>query len=588
MMLRDSWNRVRRRRLPFVAAAVGLLLLGAALAGITRLAAQELKAARTAAETGAAGAAAHSQNWTSFFGNDAQSYSPLAQITRDNVKQLAPAWTFPLSLHGLESAPLVVDGVLYLEAPTNDVYAMDAATGKQLWKYTYRKPGTEDAAREGGKGRGLASGFGMIFMGTNDNHVVAIDMKTGNEAWNVEVENRKKCGCGINSAPILVKDKVVAGVTGGEVAHRGYLNAFDAKTGKLVWRFYPIPAPSEPGSETWSGDSWKLGGGSTWYTGAYDPELNLIYWGTSNPSSDFYGGDRMGANLYTDSLVALDADTGKLKWYFQETPHDLWDYDSNPEPTLFDVTQNGATQKLVVHSSKNGYAYVYNRVTGKLLRAFPYVDTINWTKGLDKDGKPINPVVVPEAGKGDLLFCPGTPGGRNRNHSAYSPRTGLWYTTALEICSHLNVEKRNIDEVKEGEGWFAGTHNDEPSKTAPPHISAFDPLTGKKQWTFLTTWGNASSLLATAGDLIFAGDVEGKAFALDARTGEKIWSFDTGAVVAGAPISYAINGRQYVAIASGGGSILDPRITLFYPESKGKIPETAPSRLTVFALPDGK
>ena len=572
-----------RRRLALAAIGAGLLLLCAALAGMTRVAAQEVKAAR------AAGVDSHSQNWTTFFGNEqAWSYSPLAQITRDNVKQLAPVWTFPAGGRGLESAPLIIDGVLYLEAPTNDVFAMDAATGKQIWKYTYRKPSTDgaEAGEERGKGRGLASGFGMLFMGTNDNHVVAIDMKTGAETWNIEVEDRKKCSCGINSAPLLVKDKVVTGVTGGEVAHRGYLTAFDAKTGKLVWRFYPIPAPGEPGSETWSGDSWKLGGGSTWYTGSYDPELNVIYWGIGNPSSDFYGGDRMGSNLYTDSLVALNADTGKLKWYFQETPHDLWDYDSDPEPVLIDAGPNGAQQKLVVHSSKNGYAYVFNRATGKLLRTFPYVDTINWTKGLDHNGKPLDPVVVPEAGK-DNLFCPGTEGGRNRNHSAYSPRTGWWYSTALELCSHLNVVKKNFPDVKEGDAWFAGTHTDVPSVSAPPHIAAFDPLTGKKQWTFPTTYANASSLLATAGDLIFAGDVEGNAFALDARTGEKIWSFDTGAIVASPPVSYSIDGRQYVAIASGGGSIVDGRITLFWPESKGHIPQT-PSRLTVFALPDGK
>ena len=242
----------------------GFILLGATLVISPRTAAQESKTAKT----GSSGS--HSQNWTSFFGNDlAWSYSPLAQITRDNVKQLVPVWTFPVALHGLESAPLVIDGVLYLETPTNDVYALDAATGKQLWKYTYRRADGE--AARGGKGRGLASGFGLIFMGTNDNHIVAIDMKTGKEAWNVEVENRANCSCGINSAPLLVKDKIVTGVTGGEVAHRGYLTAFDAKTGKLVWRFYPIPAPGEAGSETWSGDSWKLGGGSTWFTGSYDP-----------------------------------------------------------------------------------------------------------------------------------------------------------------------------------------------------------------------------------------------------------------------------------------------------------------------------
>jgi alcohol dehydrogenase (cytochrome c) len=576
MPLRIFWNGVARNRLRLAAGFLGVVLLCASLAGITRIAAPELKTVRAASVEN------YSQGWTTFFGNiQAWSYSPLAQITRDNVKHLTRVWTFFAGGRRLESAPLVVDGILYLETPTNDVFAMDAATGKKIWKYTYRKSPAYPASQKD-TGRGLATGFGMIFMGTNDNHVVAIDAKTGNETWNVEVESRYKCNCGINSAPLLVKDKVVTGVTGGEVAHRGYLSAFDAKTGKFVWRFYPIPAPGEPGSETWSGDSWKLGGGSTWYTGSYDPDLNLIYWGIGNPSSDFYGGDRIGSNLYTDSLVALNADTGKLKWYFQETPHDLWDYDSDPEPVLFDSGKSGATQRLVVHSSKNGYAYVLDRVTGKLLRTFPYVDTINWTKGLDKNGKPLDPVLVPEPGK-DNLICPGVLGGRNRNHSAYSPRTGWWYSTSLELCSYLSVEKKDPAKVKEGDGWFAGTHKDEPNPNSSPHISAFDPLTGKKLWTFFTTYGNTSSLLATAGDLIFAGDVEGYAFALDAQTGEKIWSSDTGAIVASPPVSYSINGRQYIVIASGGGSFIDGAITLYWPESKGHIPR-AGSRLSVFAL----
>jgi alcohol dehydrogenase (cytochrome c) len=565
-------------RLRLAAVPLFLFLLGPIL-GATQVAAQDHKAGRAEQDD------KQSQDWPTFFGNDrAWSYSPLAQITKENVKQLKPVWTFAPGGRGLEAAPLEVGGVLYLVDPSNDVFALDAVTGKSIWKFSYRKA-ADEANPQRDKARGLAFGFGMIFEGTNDNHVLAINAQTGSEVWNVEVEDRAKCGCGINSAPLVVKDKVVTGVTGGEVAHRGYLSAFDAKTGKLAWRFYPIPAPGEPGSETWSGDSWKLGGGSTWYTGSYDPELNLIFWGTSNPSSDFYGGDRVGTNLYTDSLLALDADTGKLKWYYQETPHDLWDYDSNPEPVLIDVEQNGARQRWVVHSSKNGYAYVFDRATGKLIRFFPYVDTINWSKGLDANGKPIDPV-IPEPGKDDL-FCPGTEGGRNRNHSAYSPRTGWWYTTALELCSHLMVERKDPKDVKEGDGWFAGTHKDVPNANSPPHISAFDPLTGKKQWTFPTTYANASSLLATGGDLIFAGDVEGHAFALDARTGEKVWSFDTGAIVASPPISYSIDGRQYIAIASGGGSIVDGRITLFWPESKGHIPQGG-SRLTVFALPDAK
>ena len=579
MMLRNFWNRATRSRPHFAAHFLGLLLLYAAFGGTTRVAAQQRK------EGGAASVDNDSQNWTSFFGNTkAWSYSPLAQITRGNVKQLAPVWTIPVAGRMLESAPLVMEGVLYLEDSANDVLAMDAATGKQIWKYTYQRPATTSRPQPT-RARGLAIGFGLIFMGTTDNHVVAIDAKTGIEKWNIEVESTEKCNCGINSAPLLVKDKVVTGVTGGEVAHRGYLSAFDAETGKLAWRFYPIPTPGEPGSETWPGDSWKFGGGSTWFTGSYDPELNLIYWGTGNPSSDFYGGDRMGSNLYTDSLVALNADTGKLKWYFQETPHDLWDYDSDPEPVLFDATQNGVVQRLVVHSSKNGFAYVLDRATGKLVRTFPFADNINWTKGLDKDGKPIDPM-GPETGKENLL-CPGALGGRNRNHSAYSPRTGWWYTTALEICSHEIVEKQDPAKLQEGDRWFAGTQTEQRNPNFPSHIAAFDPLTGKKQWTFPTTYPNASSLLATAGDLIFAGDLEGYAFALDARTGKKIWSFDTGAIVASPPVSYSINGRQYIAITSGGGSTVDTRIADYWPESKGHIPQADP-RLTVFALPEAK
>jgi alcohol dehydrogenase (cytochrome c) len=537
------------------------------------MAAQELTAQRIAQ------AEKEPQNWLTFLGNyQGWSYSPLNQITRENVKQLVPVWAFPTGgQNGLEAPPLVVDGVLYLENAQNYVFAADAATGKPLWTYAY-KPSSEATTQGIPAARGLATGYGMVYMGTHDNHVVAIDAKTGKEAWNVEVPDTVQC-CGMTGAPLLVKDKVVVGVTGGEVAHRGYLTAFDAKTGKMAWRFYTIPEPGEPGSETWPGDSWKTGGGSTWFTGSYDPELNLIYWGVGNPSSDFFGDHRKGSNLYTDSLIALDADTGKLKWYFQEIPHDLWDYDANAEAVLIDADQNGQKRKLVIHSNKGGYAYVIDRVTGKLVRAFPYVQTVNWSGGLDKDGKPINPVLP---GKGsDFSFCPGTLGGRNFNHSAYSPRTGLWYSNDFELCSRIEPEELN---VKEGDRFFGGTFVDSLNPNSKPNISAFDPLTGEKRWTFPTNYLNASSLLVTAGDLLFAGDVEGHAFALDAKTGAKLWSFSTGARIAAPPVSFSVNGRQYVAVSTGGGAIAERVTTEVFPETKGHLPADA-STLFVFALP---
>src|ERR1700739_326760 len=521
------------------------------------------------------------QNCLTFFVNyRAWSYSPLAQITRDNVKQLVPVWAFPTGgQNGLQAAPLVVDGVLYIENHQNHAFAVDAATGRPLWNYAYQSSRKANPSQQAVGTRGLAVGYGLVYMATRDKRLVAIDAKTGHEAWNVQVPDTTEC-CGITGAPLLVKDKVITGIVDGEFAHRGYLTAFDAKTGKMAWRFNTIPAPGEPGSETWPGESWKTGGGSTWFTGSYDPELNLIYWGIGNPSSDLFGEHRKGSNLYTDSLVALDADTGKLKWYFQETPHDLWDFDSNPEPVLIDASQNGQPRKLVLHSTKGGYAYVLDRQTGKLVKAFAYAQDINWSSGLDKDGKPLNPV-LPAKGS-SVVFCPGTLGARNFNHSAYSPRTGLWYTNDFEICDRLEPED---SDVKDGDRYFGGTFGSwQLSTKGKPNISAFDPLTGERKWAFATNYPNASSLLATAGDLIFAGDLEGYAFALDAKSGEKLWSFNTGGKVASPPVSFSVNGRQNIAISTGGGSIVERFVPDVYPEAKGHLPADA-STLFVFALP---
>ena len=518
------------------------------------------------------------QNWLTFYGNyRGWSYSPLSQITRENVKNIVPVWAFPAGFPtgtaglrpGLEAAPLVVDGVLYLEGMQNNVYAVEAATGRQIWTYEYQWPEVKTFSIRGA--RGLAYGDGRIYMGTQNNHVVALDAKTGAELWNITVEENSNCQCRITAPPLYVKGKVLTGNAGsGYQALRGHINAYDAKTGSLVWHFEVIPAPGEPGAETWAGaedNYWKTGGGGAWFTGTYDPDTNLIFWGTGDPTP-IDGKLRPGPNLYTASLLALDADTGKMKWYFQETPHDLYDYDSAAEPVLINMDDAGQKRQVIVHPTKNGFTYEYDPETGKFLNAFPY-SAPNWNKGIDKSGHPIDPIVPKETKEG--LVCPSIhTGGRGIQHSAYSPRTGWWYTSDFELCTHF------VD---------GGDKGDQVNPNVPPNISAFDPATGKKEWTFNTKYYNMSSLLATAGDLIFGGDLEGNAFALDAKSGKKLWSFNTGGRIASAAVSYSVDGRQFVAIGSGGGSETEGRLAKLYPESAAHIAQPA-STLFVFALPE--
>jgi alcohol dehydrogenase (cytochrome c) len=382
---------------------------------------------------------------------------------------------------------------------------------------------------------------------------------------------------------VVVKDKVIVGGTGGEHAHRGYLNAFDAKTGKHLWRFYTIPSPGEPGFETWGEKMWKYGGGPAWLVGSYDAELNLLYWGIGNPSSDFYDEFRPGANLYTNCIIALNPDTGKMQWYYQEVPHDMYDFDSAYECVLIDHEVNGQKQKLLVHPNKGGYTWVLDRVTGKYLNAYPHVDQITWMQGVDKDGKPLKMQPVPPNEK--TYVCPSAAGGRNWEASSYSPRTKLWYNMGWEVCNIIAPQKQDIIE---GQPLFGGGMEFVAPKNAKAtgHIDAYDPLTGKRAWRFMTRYMNVCSLLSTGSDLLFSGDVLGEAFALDAKTGEKLWGFNTGASLTGSPITYAVNGRQYVAMPTGMGSLVGGLTEVVWPEMAGKLPEAA-STLVVFALPEG-
>jgi len=522
------------------------------------------------------------QNWLTYFGTyNGWRYSPLDQINQKNVKSLVPVWAFQTGKieGGLNATPLVMDGVLYLVGSYDRVFALNAVTGEQLWHYFYKLPAT--GIPYGVSVRGIAIGYGLVFLGTLDNHMVAIDAKTGKEVWDVEIEDSKVCGCNITAAPLLINDKVVVGVTGGDSAHRGYLNAFDAQSGKHAWRFYTIPGPGEPGFETWDKESWKLGGGATWMIGTFEPETNTLFWGIGNPSSDFYGGDRTGDNLYTDSIVALDADTGKIKWHYQEVPHDTFDFDSAYEPVLMTKIIDGKERKIIVHPNKSGYTWVIDRETGKFINAWPHVDTVNWLKGIDKDGKIIGRMEL-KVGE-DNFVCPDWGGGRSWNHSSYSPRTGLWYNHGIEWCSKVVPQRQ---EPKEGRNLIGGSTVPLPPPNGPAtaHIDAFDPVTGKKAWTWKTKYPILSSLLSTGGDLLFAGDVEGKFMAFNAKTGEQLWSFNTGSGHRGSAITYSVNGRQYIAVPSGLGSIFVGGMSQMWPETRNLQPG---STLFVFALPEG-
>jgi alcohol dehydrogenase (cytochrome c) len=522
------------------------------------------------------------QNWLSYGGNySAHRYSSLDQINRGNVGQLAPAWMFPTGelRGGLNATPLVADGVMYLMGPMNRVFALDAVKGTILWRYHYKLPEISIPYQAGS--RGLAIGHGRVYFGTVDNHVVALDAKTGREIWEVEVEDVRQCGCNITSAPLIVRDKVIVGGTGGEHAHRGYINAFDAKTGRHLWRFYTIPAPGEPGAETWDPRMLKYGGAPAWLVGSYDPELNLLYWGIGNPSSDFYDALRPGDNLYSNSIIALDPDTGRLKWHYQEVPHDMYDFDSAYECVLIDYEKGGRKQKLLVHANKGGYTWVLDRATGKYVNAYPHVDELTWLKGVDGNGRPVGMQPVPP--DKETFVCPSAAGGRNWDHSSYSPRTRLWYNIGWEICNIIRPEKM---EPKEGQPLFGGsmTFVAPRGKPAYGHINGFDPLTGERKWRYQTRYMNVASLLSTGGDLIFTGDVMGEVFALDATNGKKLWGFNTGASVTGSPITYSVNGRQYVAVPTGMGSLVGGLTPLIWPESGGSFPERA-STLVVFALP---
>jgi alcohol dehydrogenase (cytochrome c) len=523
---------------------------------------------------------ATTNDWPSYGGtHSALRYSALDQINTANVKSLAPAWIFQTGDYenGLLATPIVIDGVIYLSTSNAWVFALDGATGKVNWEYHFTLGG---GLGYGKQNRGVAVGNGRVFLGTPDNHLVALDQKTGAEVWRVNVEDSRLCGCSITGAPLLVKDMVIAGVTGGDSAHRGYLTAFDTKTGRMKWRFYTIPGPGEKGHETWPGDSWKVGGGSTWMTGSFDADLNLLYWGVGNAGPDLDASARRGDDLYTCSIVALDPDTGTLRWHFQEVPQDVWDFDAAFELYLVDLPVGGRTRKVVMQANKTGYVWMLDRVTGEFLNAWPFAKNINWVSGITESGKLVGRV-EPEIGTSKMV-CPSVVGAKSWNQGAFSPRTGLLYLPSQELCNDLVARKEDVPEGASATGgnWVIKAP---PNGKIEGEVAAYDPSTGSKKWSFPATTWIMASLLATAGDLIFTGDPEGNFFALDAKTGAKVWSFEDGAGHRGGAVTYSVGGRQFVATPSGWGSIVGGAQSTFFPSAPAA---RAGSSLVVFALPE--
>lgn len=505
-------------------------------------------------------AAKEPQNWLTYSGTTmSQRHSSLTQITPQNVKNLEMQWMYQArSLEKFEATPLVVDGVMYTVQAPNDVMALDAVTGRLFWMYSYT-PATTARPCCGRVNRGLAILGDTLYMGTIDAHLLAIDTKNGKPLWNVQVA-RPEAGYALTHAPLVVKDKVIVGTAGGEFGIRGYIAAYDAKTGKEAWRFYTIPGPGEPGHETWQNDAWKTGGGSVWVTGSYDPDLNLTYWGIGNPGPDWNGDPRPGDNLYTDSVVALDPDTGKLKWYYQFSPHDEFDYDSVQVPVLADMDWQGRPRKVMLWANRNGLMYVLDRTTGQFLLGKPFVK-VNWMDGFDEKGRPKRvPGKTPSA-QGTQIF-PGNQGGTNWYSPSYSARTGLFY-----IPSWVEYDSTYFKipaEYKEGERYTAGAPRSLIGGSNAPAapltrleqegygaVRAMDPKTGAMKWEFKMADVTDAGILTTDSDLLFTGGRDGYFFALDARNGELLWKVTVGGRAQNGPMTYLVNGKQYVAFAAG-------------------------------------
>jgi alcohol dehydrogenase (cytochrome c) len=487
-------------------------------------------------------------NWLSYNGDyTGRRFSSLSQINPQNVKQLRAEWVFHLpNSSSLEVTPVVYNGIMFVTS-ANDAYALDAVAGRTIWHYS--RPVTEGLIDDASQhhNRGVALWHSHVYMETDNAHLLCLDARSGHLLWDVAYTDGNK-NYGATSAPLVVNGKILVGTSGGDDGVRGFVAAYDADTGKEAWRFWTIPGPGEFGSESWPGELYKHGGGTTWMPGTYDPELNTIYWGTSNPSPDFDGAVRPGDDLYTDCVLAIDPDTGKLKWYFQFTPHDLFDYDANETPVLIDAEYQGKPRKLLVQANRNGFLYVLDRSNGKFISAVPFVEKLNWAKGIDANGRPLR--TGQQASTEGTRVCPGFSGATNWYAPSYNPVTGLFYFLAHENC---NVFLLKPEPFIEGRTYYSTGVRHSSEDRGQKIFLAYALDSKKPAWKYIQAGSGHGSagVMTTAAGLVFFGDEAQSFEALDAKTGESLWHFNTGQSFHASPMSYAVDGKQYVAIAAG-------------------------------------
>jgi len=491
-----------------------------------------------------------SDNWLSYNGDySGRRDSPLSQINLNNVGQLRAEWVFhSRNSDHLEVTPAVLNGTMFVTS-ANDVFALDSQTGRTIWHYT--RPISDglidDASRHISRGVGLW--HDRVYRMTDNAHLLCLDARSGNLIWDVAYADWNS-NYGATSAPLVVKDKIIVGTSGGDDGVRGFVASYDADSGKLAWRFGTIPSPGEFGSDSWPGDLYLYGGGTTWMPGTYDPALNTLFWTTSNPAPDFEGSVRPGDDLYTDCVLALDAATGKLKWYFQFTPHDLFDYDATETPVLIDTTYKNQSRKLLVQANRNGFIYLLDRTNGEFLAAMRFVEKLNWATGIDAKGRPIRTDVKPTPDGSKV--CPGYGGATNWFAPSYNEETHTFYFMALEQCE-MYSSAQEPQRFTLGKEFYSTGVKHIPGDSSQKVLLAFNLGNGTFAWKYpqVGVAHSTGGTMTTAGGLLFFGDDAQSFEALDARDGKPLWHFNTGQDMSASPMSYAVGGRQYVALAAG-------------------------------------
>jgi alcohol dehydrogenase (cytochrome c) len=488
-------------------------------------------------------------NWPGYNGElGGNRYSKMDQINAGNVSRLAAKWVFSLAnTSPLEVTPVVVDGIMYVTS-INECYALDAGSGRQIWHF--HRPRTEGLTGNATAGinRGVAVAGERVFMVTDNAHILALSRATGEIVWETEMADWH-INYNATSAPLAVNNLVISGTAGGEQGVRGFIAAYDQSSGKEVWRFWTVPKPGDPGSETWKGKGIEHGGAVAWFTGTFDPESNTLYWPTGNPGEDYNGDERVGDDLYSDCILALDAQTGKLKWHYQTTPHDLWDWDATETPVLVDAQWQGQPRKLLIQANRNGFFYVFDRTDGKLLLAKPFVKKLTWAKGVGPDGRPAKLPNQEPSAQGTTV-CPSQDGATNWFSPSFNPATGLFYVQTLEKCS---IYYKRPEEWAALHSFLGGAMRSPRDEKPQKILRALDIETGESKWElpeigYGFSWGGT---LSTAGGIVIFGEDSGALVAADAKSGKPLWSFQTNALWKSSPMTYMFDGKQYVAMAAG-------------------------------------